>query len=660
MFPSLCPSGYGKNGDVCVSSSCAKGYTWVDGSCMTFPTLPPPPPPSYTPPPPSVPWSATSLQCAPFYNYNNSKMNCSSFSSLSKVYGDIYAPSIPVLAKCNTGMNINGSCYNCSMGYVYHPSIGCTYIGGTASNMSPFYVGKTLQQQALNDYYQNSSNIYKNASYSPFPFQATCSSGYTLEGTICSDKTNKFPSLCPSGYGKNGDVCVSSSCAKGYTWVDGSCMTFPTLPPPSSYTPPPPPPPPSYTPPPPPSSNTPPPPPPPSNTPPPSSNTPPPPPPPSYTPPPSSNTPPPPPPSSNTPPPPPPPSYTPPPQSSYTPPPPPSSDTPPPPPPPSNTPPPPPPSSNTPPPPPSSYTPPPPPPPSYTPPPPSEQWSTTSLQCAPLYTFDSKMNCSSSSFLSKVYGDIYTPSIPVLAQCNVGMNINGSCYNCSQGYVYHPSIGCTYVGGTASNMSPFYIGKTLQQQALNDYYQNSSNIYKNASYSPFAFEATCSSGYTLDGTICSDKTNQFPSVCPSGYGRNGNGNICVPSSCAKGYTWVDGSCLIFPTLLLPPPVQEQPAAGQLTTDQQKKIDDMLNMFDSKSLGPPSYLDKTMNEINSKEEDKKNDINNASVDTPPPPNVEQTPPPDTEQLPPQPQNTPSPPPAPKVTQTNVMTEFCNII
>ena len=270
------------------------------------------------------------------------------------------------------------------------------------------------------------------------------------------------------------------------------------------------------------------------------------------------------------------------------------------------------------------------------------------------------MNCSSSSFLSKVYGDIYTPSIPVLAQCNVGMNINGSCYNCSQGYVYHPSIGCTYVGGTASNMSPFYIGKTLQQQALNDYYQNSSNIYKNASYSPFAFEATCSSGYTLDGTICSDKTNQFPSVCPSGYGRNGNGNICVPSSCAKGYTWVDGSCLIFPTLLLPPPVQEQPAAGQLTTDQQKKIDDMLNMFDSKSLGPPSYLDKTMNEINSKEEDKKNDINNASVDTPPPPNVEQTPPPDTEQLPPQPQNTPSPPPAPKVTQTNVMTEFCNII
>ena len=587
-------------------------------------------------------------------------MNCSSFSSLSKVYGDIYAPSIPVLAKCNTGMNINGSCYNCSMGYVYHPSIGCTYIGGTASNLSPFYVGKTLQQQALNDYYQNSSNIYKNASYSPFPFQATCSSGYTLEGTICSDKTNKFPSLCPSGYGKNGDVCVSSSCAKGYTWVDGSCMTFPTLPPPSSYTPPPPPPPPSYTPPPPPSSNTPPPPPPPSNTPPPSSNTPPPPPPPSYTPPPSSNTPPPPPPSSNTPPPPPPPSYTPPPQSSYTPPPPPSSDTPPPPPPPSNTPPPPPPSSNTPPPPPSSYTPPPPPPPSYTPPPPSEQWSTTSLQCAPLYTFDSKMNCSSSSFLSKVYGDIYTPSIPVLAQCNVGMNINGSCYNCSQGYVYHPSIGCTYVGGTASNMSPFYIGKTLQQQALNDYYQNSSNIYKNASYSPFAFEATCSSGYTLDGTICSDKTNQFPSVCPSGYGRNGNGNICVPSSCAKGYTWVDGSCLIFPTLLLPPPVQEQPAAGQLTTDQQKKIDDMLNMFDSKSLGPPSYLDKTMNEINSKEEDKKNDINNASVDTPPPPNVEQTPPPDTEQLPPQPQNTPSPPPAPKVTQTNVMTEFCNII
>ena len=313
----------------------------------------------------------------------------------------------------------------------------------------------------------------------------------------------------------------------------------------------------------------------------------------------------------------------------------------------------------------SSQPPPPPPPPPYTLPPPPVPWSTTSLQCAPFYTFDSfKMNCSSSSSLNKVYGDIYTPSIPMLSQCNTGMNINGSCYNCSQGYVYHPNIGCTYVGGTASNLSPFYVDQSLNQEAINEFYVNNSNIYKNASYSPFAFQATCPSGYTLDGTLCLNKASMFPSVCPSGYGRYGNGNICVSSSCANGYTWVNGSCLIFP-IPTPPP----PAPGQLTPDQQKKLDDMMNMLNNKSQGAMSYLDKTADKIKSKEEEIQNDINNASLsllnnksltpdeNSPPPPDIE-VPPPDVQQLPPP--NVTSPPPAPKETQTNIFTEYCNII
>ena len=157
-------------------------------------------------------------------------------SSLNNVYGDTYFPSIPVLSKCNAGMNINGSCYNCSQGYIYNPNIGCIYVGGTDDNLNPYYVsqkttscpsGQTLQQ-GVNNFCVNNSAIKNNTNYSPFSFQASCPDGYTLEGTLCYDKAAMYPSVCPVGYGTNGNVCVSSSCEKGYTWVNGSCLMFPT------------------------------------------------------------------------------------------------------------------------------------------------------------------------------------------------------------------------------------------------------------------------------------------------------------------------------------------------------------------------------------------------------------------------------------------------